>query len=41
MCVIILASVHVVIIGDWHVLWCTTDELELCMQGFFLLRYIR
>lgn len=26
---IILASVHVVIIGDLHVLWYTTDELEL------------
>ena len=30
--VIILASVRVVIIADLHVLWYTTDELELCMQ---------
>ena len=39
--VIILASVHVVITSDLHVIWCTTHELELRMQGFFLVRYIR
>ena len=37
---IILASFNVVIIGDLHLLWCTTDELELRMQGCFLFRYI-
>lgn len=33
--VIILASVRVVIIGDLHVLWYTTDELELCKGSFY------
>ena len=37
----VLAIVHAVIIGDLHLLWCTTNELELCMQGGFLFRYIR
>ena len=37
----IFASVHLVIIGDLHLLWCTTDELRLRMQGCFLFRYIR
>jgi len=36
----LFASVHVVIIGDLHYLWCTTDELELRMQGCFLIRHI-
>ena len=34
--VVILASVRVVIIGDLHVLWCTTNEFELRMHSFFL-----
>ena len=37
----LFASVHVVIIGDLHWLWCTTNELELRMQGCFLFRYTR
>ena len=32
--VIILATVHVVIMGDLHVLWYTSDELELCKGSF-------
>ena len=34
--VIILATVHVVIMGDLHVLWYTIDELELCKSSFCL-----
>ena len=34
--VIILATVHVVIMGDLHVLWYTIDELELCKGSFCL-----
>ena len=37
----LFASVHVLMIGDLHLLWCATDELELRMQGCFLFRYIR
>ena len=33
---IILATVHVVIMGDLHVLWYTIDELELCEGSFYL-----
>ena len=34
--VIILATVHIVIMGDLHVLWYTIDELELCKGSFCL-----
>ena len=34
--VIILATVHVVIMGDLHVLWYTINELELCKGSFCL-----
>ena len=34
--VIILATVHVVIMGDLHLLWYTIDELELCKGSFCL-----
>ena len=32
--VIILATVHVVIMGDLHVLWYTIDEIEVCKGCF-------